>query len=97
VKFSLMPSPERAITTPSYACRRWVVPSMTLTMTLTVSPAPNSGTPRFAVMALICSFSSSAMMFIVDFPFLAATAEEHLGAIPNRDGHGSCSPHCGKD
>ena len=37
---------------------------MTFTMTLTVSPGPNSGTARFAEMALICSRSISWIMFI---------------------------------
>src|SRR5262245_66485148 len=42
---------------------------MTLTITLTVSPGPNSGTERLARMALICSRSSSrmAVMGVLDY------------------------------
>ena len=43
---------------------RTLSPSITFTITLTVSPGPNSGTPRLAVMASICSRSSSWMMFM---------------------------------
>src|SRR6266705_334321 len=57
-----MPRLRLAFTAPSYACTRLRSPSTTLTFTITVSPAENSGSLR--PMRLISSSSSFWIRFI---------------------------------
>src|SRR5690606_36083741 len=59
VKVSPRPPPRRAITTPSNAWRRVFSPSLTRTITLTVSPASNFGMSVRSPSRATCSISSS--------------------------------------
>src|SRR5262245_19402190 len=63
-----MPEFERAMHTPSKACTRSRVPSMTFTATRSVSPGANSGIGRSAVSLEICSFSRVSMMLMSGTP-----------------------------
>src|SRR6266550_2555998 len=49
VKLALIPPPRRRMTTPSNTWIRSRFPSITLTLTRTVSPTPNSGTDFFSI------------------------------------------------
>src|SRR5690348_6419618 len=68
VKAECRPRLRRAITTPSNACTRSRLPSVTLTLTITVSPAANGGSLR-----PICAVSNCSMILFMGltlvFPF----------------------------
>src|SRR5258706_13225146 len=67
MKLELSPRLRLAITTPSYACSRFLSPSTTETFTITVSPGANSGILRPS--RLISSWCNVWIRSIFDFPF----------------------------
>src|SRR5262245_64141857 len=61
-----------AMTMPSNACRRFLSPSTTLTLTITVSPGAKSGISRFRRLISSCSsvlirFIASPLVFLPEF------------------------------
>src|SRR6185437_2695776 len=70
VKAECRPRLRRAITTPSNACTRSRLPSFTLTLTTTVSPAANGGSSRPICAASNCSmilFMGVTLVFLFEF------------------------------
>src|SRR6185437_4308297 len=70
VKAECRPRLRRAITTPSNACTRSRLPSFTLTLTTTVSPAANGGSSRPICVDSNCSmilFMGVTLVFLFEF------------------------------